>query len=84
VTAIEKLIVAPKKIREAGEAAIEAVLRGEPEPLVTNQAKAARMLDCSRFTVLRLEKDGVLHPVMIRGMKRYRLAELHRLAGAGE
>ena len=80
MTTVEKLIVAPKKIRAAAEAAVEAVLRGEPEPLLASQAQSARMLNCSRFTIRRMEQDGTLRPVTIRGMKRYRIADLRRLA----
>ena len=81
MTTVEKLIVAPAKIREAAEAAAEAVLRGEPEPLLASQAQAGRALGCSRFTVNRLVKDGVLHPVTIRGLRRYRVSELKKIAG---
>lgn len=83
MTTIEKLITAPRHVRAAAEDAVEAVLRGEPEPLLASQAQSARMLNCSRFTVARMEKDGTLHPVTIRGMKRYRVSELRALAAGG-
>lgn len=83
MTTIEKLITAPKHVRAAAEDAVEAILRGEPEPLLASQAQSARMLNCSRFTVARMEKDGTLHPVTIRGMKRYRVSELRALAAGG-
>lgn len=83
MTTIEKLITAPRHVRAAAEDAVEAVLRGEPEPLLASQAQSARMLNCSRFTVARMEKDGTLHPVTIRGLKRYRVSELRALAAGG-
>lgn len=79
-TTLERMLIAPKKLREAAFNAAEAALNGTPEPLLATQAQAARVLSCSRFTIRRLVIDGVLHPVMIRGLLRYRYSELRALA----
>ena len=76
----EKMIVAPKKVRQAAMLAAEAALNGEREALIVTQAQAARMLSCSRFTIRNMVKDGTLHPVQIRGVLRYRCSELRALA----
>ena len=76
----ERMIVAPKKLRQAAMLAAEAALNGEREALIVTQAQAARMLSCSRFTIYNMVKDGTLHPVKIRGVLRYRCSELRALA----
>ena len=80
-SAIEKMLLAPKRLRHSAEVAIEAALRGDAEPLLASQAQAARTLSCSRFTIRRLAADGALHPVNIRGLVRYRVSELRQIAG---
>ena len=80
---LERILTAPKKQRQAALIAAESALAGNPEPLLTTQAQAARALSCSRFTIRRLVKDGVLHPVSIRGLVRYRYSELRALADQG-
>ena len=47
------------------------------------QAKAAKILGCSRFTIRNMVLDGTLHPVNIRGALRYRISELRHLAEHG-
>jgi excisionase family DNA binding protein len=42
------------------------------EVLLVNQTEAARMLGVSRFTIRRLVQDGVIEPVRIKGLVRYR------------
>lgn len=76
----EKAVQAPKHLQREVALAGYAVLDGGTEPLLAHQAKAARILDCSRFTLRRLEKDGKIHPVFIRGLKRYKLSEIRALA----
>ena len=76
----ERMIVAPKKIRQAAMLAAEAALNGDQDVLVVSQAQAGRMLSCSRFTIRNMVKDGTLHPVKIRGVFRYRCSELRALA----
>lgn len=80
MTTVEKMLIAPKRLRQAAEAAAEAALAGEREPLLVNQARAARELSCSRYTIRRMEADGKLHPVTIRGLRRYRMSELKTIA----
>ena len=76
----ERMIVAPKKLRQAAMLAAEAALNGERDALIVTQAQSARMLSCSRFTIYNMVKDGTLHPVKIRGVLRYRCSELRALA----
>ena len=76
----ERMIVAPKKLRQAAMLAAEAALNGDHDVLVVKQAQAGRMLSCSRFTIYNMVKDGTLHPVKIRGVLRYRCSELRALA----
>jgi hypothetical protein len=52
-----------------------------PEVLLLNQAATARLLGVSRFCVYCMAKDGQIKPVMIRGARRYRRADVLRLAG---
>ena len=52
-------------------------------PLLVTQAEAARLLSMSRVTVYRLVRGGVLHPVEVRGAKRYRVEDLERIARGG-
>ena len=63
-----------------------AALSGKPrdqkaDALLLTQAEAGRMLGCSRWTVRSLALDGKLHPVRLRGARRYRKAEILALAG---
>ena len=54
----------------------------QDRPLLLSQAEAARLTNCSRFTILRLERAGKLKPVYITpGLKRYRRADLEAFAG---
>ena len=48
--------------------------------LLVSQAESARMLGVSRVSVYRLVQSGELQPVMIRGARRYRVADLRKLA----
>lgn len=52
----------------------------EPLPLLLTQAETARQLSCSRFTIKRLVEDRVLGVVKLRGLTRYRQADVERLA----
>ena len=81
MTTIEKMLTAPRSLRDAAEAAAEQALRGEPDALLASQAQAARMLACSRFTIRRMTQNGTLRPVMLRGLARYRVSDLKKLAG---
>ena len=81
---LERLLIAPKKARQAALLAAESALNGDQDVLVVTQAQASRMLSCSRFTIRRLVMDDALHPVKIRGLLRYRCSELRALAGGKE
>jgi len=54
----------------------------ENDSLLMNQASVARALNCSRWTVRNLSRDGTLKQVSIRGLARYRRADVLRLAGS--
>ena len=81
MTILEKMLTAPRALRDAAEAAAEQALRGEPDALLATQAQVARMLACSRFTVRRMTQDGTLRPVSLRGLARYQVADVKKLAG---
>ena len=80
---LERLLAAPKKLRQEALLAAEAALNGDHDILLVNQAKAAKSLGCSRFTIHNMVLDGTLHPVTIRGVLRYRISELRHLAENG-
>ena len=80
---LERLLAAPKKLRQEALVAAEAALNGDHDILLVTQAKAARILGCSRFTIRNMVLDGTLHPVTIRGVLRYRISELRHLAENG-
>jgi hypothetical protein len=56
----------------------------KPDALLLTQAETARLLGCSRWTVRNCVADGTLHPVSLRGAKRYRKAEVLALAGEAD
>ena len=80
---LERLLSAPKKLRQEALIAAEAALNGDHDVLLVTQAKAAKILGCSRFTIHNMVLDGTLHPVTIRGVFRYRISELRHLAENG-
>jgi len=49
-------------------------------PLLVNQATAAKLLSVSRFTIRRLVIEGRLHPIKVRDAVRYSREELEKLA----
>lgn len=51
-----------------------------PAPLLLTQRDAARVLGLSRQTLFRWARAGVLRPVEIAGVRRYRVDDLKRLA----
>lgn len=53
------------------------------EPLLLTQRQACKALGVSRFTIFRMVRDGQLHPVMIRGARRYRREELMDISRTG-
>src|SRR5262245_33954558 len=62
----------PLELIHAGIAVMEgtAAKPAAVQPLLVNQATAARLLSVSRFTIRRLIADGKLHPVPVRGALR--------------
>ena len=80
---LERMLSAPKKLRQEALVAAEAALNDELDVLLATQAKAAKILGCSRFTIRNMVLDGTLHPVNIRGALRYRISELRHLAEHG-
>ena len=51
-----------------------------PSNLLT-QKEACQEFRCSRQTLWRLVKSGQLHPVHIRGLRRFKRAEIEKLGG---
>ena len=49
-------------------------------PLLLSQRDAARLMGLSRQTIFRWSRIGILPTVVIAGVRRYRLADLERLA----
>ena len=48
-------------------------------PLLIAQADVARLLGVSRWTVRRMADEGLLKPVRLRGLTRYRRADVEAL-----
>jgi excisionase family DNA binding protein len=53
------------------------------DPLLLTQRQACGALGVSRFTIFRMVQDGQLHPVMIRGARRYRYEEIMEISRNG-
>ena len=49
-------------------------------PMLLSQRDAARLLGLSRQTIFRWSRVGILSPVVIAGVRRYRYADLEKLA----
>jgi len=66
----------------AGLAVMDAIEPRKPQiqPLLVNQAAAAKLLSVSRFTIRRLVVEGRLHPIKVRDAIRYSREELEKLA----
>ena len=64
-----------------------AYLSGQAEvllpKLLVSTAEASRVLSVSRQTLWRWVTEGLIKPVEIGGVRRYRMADLHRLACGG-
>ena len=82
---LRRIITAPKARQTAAVSSALALLDGKPEDaLLDSGASACRLLSCSKPTLWRMVRDGAIHPVHIRGLTRYRRADLEALArGAG-
>ena len=77
---MQALFRAPVKLRRTAIVAAERALANHTTALLVSQAEAARLLSCSRFTIWRMTREGQLHPVKIRGVDRYKVAELEQIA----
>ena len=55
---------------------------GGPLPLLLTVADTCRLLNLSRQTLWRLDREGGLHPVRIRGAARYRRSDVEKFAAA--
>jgi hypothetical protein len=53
------------------------------EEVLVRQARVCEMLDCSRFHVRKLVKEGLLPQRDIAGLRRYAVADIFKLAGGG-
>lgn len=74
----------PSQIAEAmAILAGKSKLGGESLSLLLTQAQVARLLNCSRWSVKRLVQDGLLKPVKLRGLTRYRRVDIEQLAAGG-
>lgn len=60
------------------------ISKGEPEPLLVDSAKAARMLGISSRTLFSLQASGHLRPTRIGRSVRFSIAELQRFVAANE
>ena len=50
-------------------------------PVAVRQARVCEMLDCSRFHIRKLQKMGLLQPVDVAGLRRYRITDVMKLLG---
>jgi hypothetical protein len=51
------------------------------QPLAVRQARVCELLDCSRFHVRKLVREGRLPQRDLAGLKRYALADVLKLVG---
>ncbi|MCX7010203.1 MAG: helix-turn-helix domain-containing protein [Kiritimatiellaeota bacterium] len=77
---LASLYKAPVKTRSAAMLAARRALEGKPTALLCSQAEAGRLLQVSRFTIWRMAREGQLHPVTVRGARRYSIAALEAIA----
>ena len=81
---LRRLVTAPAARRSAAVDSAMALLDGAPpDAILHSGAQAAKLLSISRPTLWRLVKSGTLKPVHIRGLTRYRRADLLALAAGG-
>lgn len=85
----EAALASDAELTDEQKRQISLVLRGGDvaddgvEQLLLTQRQACKALGVSRFTIFRMVRDGQLHPVLIRGVKRYQTEELHKIAREG-
>ena len=82
---IKSALDADDNIDDAERNAMFSLLR---KPIVAPRTSAlltlkevCQELRCSRQTLWRLVKNGQLHPVHIRGLRRFKRAEIEKLGG---
>lgn len=79
---LRRLVTAPRSKQEDMIGAGLRVLEGRGEDaLLYNASQTAKLMNCSRQTIWRMQKDGQLRPVTIRGLRRYRRSDLEALVG---
>ena len=82
---IKSVLDADDNINDTVRSALVSLLRNpitapRPSNLLT-QKEACQEFRCSRQTLWRLVKSGQLHPVHIRGLRRFKRAEIEKLGG---
>ena len=82
---IKSALDADDNINDAERSALVSLLRKpntvpRPSTLLT-QKEVCQEFRCSRQTLWRLVKSGQLNPVHIRGLRRFKRAEIEKLGG---
>lgn len=80
---LKNIYRAPVRARNAALLAAHRALENKPTALLANQVEASRLIGVSRYTLWRWVRDGVIQPVMVRGVARYRISDLEKLAAEG-
>lgn len=82
---IKSALDADDNINDTERSALVSLLRKPitaPRPLaLLTQKEACQELRCSRQTLWRLVKSGQLHPVQIRGLRRFKRKDVEILGG---
>ena len=55
----------------------------DPPVLLLTQKQTARLLSCSRWSVRRMSDSGLLRPIRLRGLIRYKRADIEQLLESG-
>ena len=78
---LRRLVVSSRSQQQKVIGAGLRVLQGQSDDALLYSAnQSAKLLNCSRQTIWRLQQEGLLRPVSIRGLKRYRRSDLLFLA----
>ena len=83
--AVRAILATDQDIAPEQRDAALAILNGRvpqagPMPLLLTQMQAARLLGVSRYTIWRMTREGLLHPVSVRDSTRYRRTEIEMIA----
>lgn len=82
---LRRLVVSPRSQQQKIIGAGLRVLEGRSDDaLLYSASQSAKLLNCSRQTIWRLQQEGLLRPVMIRGLRRYQRSDLLFLAEGKE